>query len=70
MQKNGSREHDRTMTFPGPLLGDAILTQLAAVRQHLRLNAWWNISQTYQVSKMNNKPRIRGTRLLHGLCTF
>eukprot|EP00959_Pyramimonas_sp_CCMP1952_P141756 2966764-Pyramimonas_sp.AAC.1 len=58
------------MVFPGPLFGDAIHAQLAAVRQHQRLNAWWNLSHTYQVSKMNIKPRTRGTRLLHGLCTF
>eukprot|EP00959_Pyramimonas_sp_CCMP1952_P393768 8250991-Pyramimonas_sp.AAC.1 len=69
-KKNGWPEYEPSMRFPGPLLGGAILTQLAAVRQHQRLNAWWYFSQTYQVSKMNNTPRTRGTRLLHGLCPF
>eukprot|EP00959_Pyramimonas_sp_CCMP1952_P011274 236418-Pyramimonas_sp.AAC.1 len=58
------------MTPPGPVLRSATPIQLAAARQHQRFNAWCSASQTYQVSKMSNKPRARGTRRLHVLLPF
>eukprot|EP00959_Pyramimonas_sp_CCMP1952_P266248 5566397-Pyramimonas_sp.AAC.1 len=63
------RQEDRPQVT-GPMLQEVPIAQLAGARQHGRLNARWNLPQTYQVSKRNHRPRTRRTRLLHGLCSF
>eukprot|EP00959_Pyramimonas_sp_CCMP1952_P272794 5702785-Pyramimonas_sp.AAC.1 len=41
----------------GAYLQECLLAQLAGVRHHNRLNAWWNLSQTHQAWVGARQPR-------------